>query len=147
MIHFLLCQNKFGRLRIAKYYSKYTMEERTKVEKEVSRIVTTRTSKQTNFVEYRNLKLVYRRYAGLYFSICCDVDDNELAMMEAIHLFVESMQQFFGTVCELNLIFDFNKVHLILDQIILAGQMQETSINSIQSAMRQVNHFEPQEDM
>ncbi|CAL6016389.1 Sigma_adaptin [Hexamita inflata] len=142
MIHFILCQNRFGRTRIAKYYSQYTSEERSVLEKEIVRAVTTRTAKQTNFVEYRNLKLVYRRYAGLFFTICCDVDDNELAMMEAIHLFVETMQQFFGTVCELNLIFDFPKVHIIIDQIILAGQIQETSIASILNNVKQINQFE-----
>ncbi len=30
-----------------------------------------------------------RRYAGLFFTICVDVNDNELASLEAIHLFVE----------------------------------------------------------
>ena len=82
-------------------------------------------------MEYRNLKLVYRKYAGLYFTVACDVEDNELAMMEAIHLYVETLQEYFGTVCELDLIFNFAECQLILDQIILAGHMQETSIVSI----------------
>lgn len=69
------------------------------------------------------MKLVYRRYASLFFTVACDPDDNELAMMETIHLFVEAMQQYFGTVCELNLVFDFAKVHMILDQILLAGHI------------------------
>jgi AP-2 complex subunit sigma-1 len=32
---------------------------------------------------------VYRRYAGLFFCVCVDANDNELAYLEAIHLFVE----------------------------------------------------------
>jgi AP-2 complex subunit sigma-1 len=39
--------------------------------------------------QFRNYKLVYRRYAGLFFSVCVDANDNELAYLEAIHLFVE----------------------------------------------------------
>lgn len=62
------------------------------LEKEINRVISPRTAKHTNFVEYRNMKLVYRRYASLYFTICCDTEDNELAMMEVIHLFVETMQ-------------------------------------------------------
>ena len=39
--------------------------------------------------QFRNFKVVYRRYAGLFFCICVDANDNELAYLEAIHLFVE----------------------------------------------------------
>jgi AP-2 complex subunit sigma-1 len=39
--------------------------------------------------QYRTWKIVYRRYAGLFFGICVDANDNELAYLEAIHLFVE----------------------------------------------------------
>lgn len=39
--------------------------------------------------QFRNHKLVYRRYAGLFFSFCVDANDNELVWLEAIHLFVE----------------------------------------------------------
>lgn len=41
------------------------------------------------FVKFRNYKVVYRRYAGLFFCVCVDANDNELAYLEAIHLFVE----------------------------------------------------------
>lgn len=39
--------------------------------------------------QFRNHKIVYRRYAGLFFCVCVDANDNELAYLEAIHLFVE----------------------------------------------------------
>lgn len=39
--------------------------------------------------QFRNFKIIYRRYAGLYFCICVDVTDNNLAYLEAIHNFVE----------------------------------------------------------
>jgi AP-2 complex subunit sigma-1 len=53
---------------------------------------------------------VYRRYAGLFFCLCVDANDNELASLEAIHLFVEVLDAFFGNVCELDLVFNFYKV-------------------------------------
>ena len=73
---------------------------------EVHRVVAPRDQKyQSNFVEvclptapryrflpaheFRNYKIVYRRYAGLFFCVCVDANDNELAYLEAIHLFVE----------------------------------------------------------
>ena len=69
---------------------------------------------QSNFVEFRNLKIVYRRYAGLFFCVCVDANDNELAYLEAIHFFVEVLDSFFGNVCELDLVFNFYKVCLFI---------------------------------
>lgn len=40
-------------------------------------------------LQYKTFKVVYRRYAGLYFIFCVDVTDNELLYLETIHLFVE----------------------------------------------------------
>ena len=52
-------------------------------------MIIARDSKMTNFLEFRNHKIVYRRYAGLFFTLCVDQNDNELSMLEFIHLFVE----------------------------------------------------------
>lgn len=66
---------------------------------------------QSNFVEFQNYKLVYRRYAGLFFCFCVDVHDNELGYLEAIHFFVEVLDGLFHNVCELDLVFNFYKVN------------------------------------
>jgi hypothetical protein len=60
--------------------------------------------------QFRTHKVIYRRYAGLFFSMCVDVTDNELAYLESIHLFVEILDHFFSNVCELDLVFNFHKV-------------------------------------
>lgn len=60
--------------------------------------------------QFKQFKLVYRRYAGLYFTLCVESNDNELAMFESIHLLVEVLDQFFGNVCELDLVYNFYKV-------------------------------------
>ena len=82
------------------------------METEIHTIITTRDKAYTNFVEYKNIyKLVYRRYAGLFFTFGVDVNyDNELMVLETIHLFVELLDQEFANVCELDIVFNFNKV-------------------------------------
>ena len=60
--------------------------------------------------QFRNFKIVYRRYAGLYFCICVDISDNNLSYLEAIHNFVEVLNEYFHNVCELDLVFNFYKV-------------------------------------
>jgi hypothetical protein len=38
-----------------------------------------------------------------------------LNIPKLIHLFVETLDQYFGNVCELDIVFNFNKVYGILD--------------------------------
>jgi len=128
MIRFILVQNRQGKTRLSKWYVPMEDEEKVKVRGEVHRLVATRDQKyQSNFVEFRTSKVVYRRYAGLFFCICIDSNDNELSYLEAIHLFVEVLDAFFGNVCELDLVFQFHRVYSILDEVFLAGEIEETS--------------------
>lgn len=62
---------------------------------------------------------MYRRYAGLFFCVCVDANDNELAYLEAIHFFVEVLDSFFGNVCELDLVFNFYKVRWNVEESVL----------------------------
>ena len=63
-----------------------------------------------NFIDYKEYKIVYKRYASLYFITVVDKADNELIILELIHSFVEVLDKYFGNVCELDLIFNFHKV-------------------------------------
>ncbi|KAM0900357.1 hypothetical protein ACQ4PT_020718 [Festuca glaucescens] len=142
MIRFILLQNRQGKTRLAKYYVPLEDSEKHKVEYEVHRLVVNRDPKFTNFVEFRTHKVIYRRYAGLFFSICVDITDNELVYLECIHLFVEILDHFFSNVCELDLVFNFHKVYLILDEFILAGELQETSKKAIIERMGELEKLD-----
>ena len=100
MLHFVLVQNQQGKARLAKYYVRYDDAEKKQLLGEVYRIVAQRNQRsQSNFVEFRHgTKIVYQRYAGLYFSVCVDMHDNELMYFEAIHLFVEILNAYFTNV-------------------------------------------------
>jgi AP-1 complex subunit sigma 1/2 len=80
---------------------------------QVNQLVITRKPKACNFVEYKDYKIVYKRYASLYFITIVDKDENELIVLELIQTFVEVLDKYFGNVCELDLIFNFHKVILV----------------------------------
>jgi len=120
--------------------------EKRRIEQEVHRIVTTRDAKFTNFVEYvineHTYKVIYRRYAGLFFTLCVDLADNELSYLESIHLFVEMLDLYFGNVCELDLVFNFSKVYNIVDEFFLAGEIQETSKKVILARLKECERLD-----
>lgn len=152
-----------GKTRLAKWYAPYSDDEKIKLKGEVAnhpprrahysvsdncltqvhRLVAPRDQKyQSNFVEFRNNKIVYRRYAGLFFCACVDTNDNELAFLEAIHFFVEVLDAFFGNVCELDLVFNFYKVYAILDEVFLAGEIEETSKQVVLTRLEHLDKLE-----
>ena len=67
----------------------------------------------------------------MFFTIAVDINDNELSYLETIHLFVELLDSYFSNVCELDIVFNFNRVYAILDEYMLAGEIEETSKREI----------------
>jgi len=78
-----------GKVRLAKWYSTYSQKERAKTIKETTGLVLSRPLRLCNFLDWRGIKLIYKRYASLYFVCGVDVGDNELITLEIIHEFVE----------------------------------------------------------
>ncbi|KAF8193238.1 clathrin adaptor complex small chain-domain-containing protein [Mycena galopus ATCC 62051] len=143
VVRFILVQNRQGKTRLSKWYVPYDDDEKVRLRGEVHRLVAPRDQKyQSNFVEFRNYKVVYRRYAGLFFCVCVDANDNELAYLEAIHFFVEVLDTFFDNVCELDLVFNFYKVYAILDEIFLAGEIEETSKEVVLARLEELEKLE-----
>lgn len=55
--------------------------------------------------------------------------------MELIHRYVELLDKYFGSVCELDIIFNFEKAYFILDELIVGGFIQETSKKNVLKAI------------
>ncbi len=115
MIRFVILSNRQGKTRLTKWYhSDYSQKEKQRIIRELGHMVTRRRRKKCNFVQWRQYIIVYKRYASLYFSLCIEEGDNEILAMEVIHQYVECLDTYFGNVCELDLIFNFDKVVFFL---------------------------------
>lgn len=90
-------------------------------------------------------KVVYRRYASLFFIAGCSSTDNELITLEIVHRYVEQMDKYYGNVCELDIIFNFQKAYFILDELLLAGEMQESSKKNVLRCISQQDSLEDME--
>jgi len=94
---------------------------------------------------HADTKIVYRRYASLFFIAGCDSQDNELITLEIVHRYVEQMDKYYGNVCELDIIFNFQKAYYILDELLLAGEMQESSKKNVLRCISQQDSLEEME--
>lgn len=71
--------------------------------------------------------------------------DNELITLEIVHRYVEQMDKYYGNVCELDIIFNFQKAYFILDELLLAGEMQESSKKNVLRCISQEDSLEDME--
>jgi AP-4 complex subunit sigma-1 len=136
-IKFVLMVNKQGQTRLASYFNWYPIQERVALETEIIRRCLLRTEYQCSFLEYRGLKVVYRRYASLFFVVAVDGDEseNELAILEFIHSLVETMDTYFESVCELDIMFHIEKAHYIVNEMVANGVIVENNKANILNSL------------
>ncbi|PIG87709.1 M protein repeat protein [Aspergillus arachidicola] len=144
-IHYLILLSRQGKVRLAKWFTTLSPKEKAKIIKDVTQLVLSRRTKMCNFLEYKDSKVVYRRYASLFFIAGCASTDNELITLEVVHRYVEQMDKYYGNVCELDIIFNFQKAYFILDELLLAGEMQESSKKNVLRCISQQDSLEDME--
>jgi hypothetical protein len=62
-----------------------------------------------------------------------------------VHRYVEQMDKYYGNVCELDIIFNFQKAYFLLDELLLAGEMQESSKKNVLRCIAQQDSLEDME--
>ncbi|CAK5275616.1 unnamed protein product [Mycena citricolor] len=134
-----------GKVRLSKWFTTTAPKAKAKIVKDVTQLVLARRTRMCNFLEYKDTKVVYRRYASLFFVTGISSSDNELVTLEIIHRYVEVLDRYFGNVCELDLIFNFQKAYAILDELIISGELQESSKKSVLRVVTQSDTVEEQE--
>uniref|UniRef100_A0A914I8T3 AP complex mu/sigma subunit domain-containing protein n=1 Tax=Globodera rostochiensis TaxID=31243 RepID=A0A914I8T3_GLORO len=151
MIKAILVFNNHGKPRLLKFYTRYSEEEQQQIVRETFQQVSKRDDNVCNFLEGGTLiggsdcKLIYRHYATLYFVFCVDSSESELGILDLIQVFVETLDRCFENVCELDLIFHVEKVHHILNELVMGGMVLETNMNEILLRVQEQDKIERQE--
>ncbi|XP_050926017.1 AP-1 complex subunit sigma-3 isoform X2 [Lates calcarifer] len=142
MMRFLLLFSRQGKLRLQKWFTPMSDREKKKIIRDMTTMVLARQPRSCNFLHWKDLKIIYKRYASLYFCLAIESQENELLALEVIHRYVELLDKYFGNVfhhfppfpfiqytcvCELDIIFNFEKAYFILDEFLMGGEIQETS--------------------
>merc|ERR1712008_50480 len=141
--------NKQGQTRMSSYYEWIAVAERAALEAEIIRKCLSRSELQCSFLEYRGYKVIYRRYASLFFIVGtkADIDagpgaenkENELGLLEFIHNLVETMDKWAGSICELDIMYQLEEVHFLLDEMVMNGYIVDTSKSNV---LRQIDLME-----
>ncbi|KAK2195793.1 bifunctional Adaptor protein complex [Babesia duncani] len=131
MIYFFMTISRQCKVRLLKWFEPVSNAEKAAIVKEISHLIVNRSSKQCNFLEWRDRKLVFRRYASLYFLAAVDIETNELSILELIQHYVELLDRYFCNVCELDLVFNFPKAYHILDEILIDGEIYDSNKKAI----------------
>jgi len=137
MLKGFLIINNNGKPRLTKFYDYHTEAVQQQIIKECYHLVSKRPDSVCNFLESGTLlggpdcRLIYRHYATLYFICAVDSSESELGILDLIQVFVETLDKRFENVCELDLIFHVDKVHHILDEIVMGGMVLETSMHDV----------------
>merc|ERR1712125_25339 len=90
-------------------------------------------------------KIIYRHFATLYFIFVADTAESELGVLDLIQVFVQVLDACFENVCELDLIYHFDRVNYILDEIVMSGMVLETNADLVVQSIKETKQLEQQE--
>mmetsp|Transcript_4859 Transcript_4859/g.8467 ORF Transcript_4859/g.8467 Transcript_4859/m.8467 type:complete len:167 (-) Transcript_4859:284-784(-) len=140
MIKFILVFNNHGKPRLTKFYEYMPEEQQQKVIQECFRLIGNRPEGQCNFIDTASAdgsarRLVFRNYATLFFVFCVDDAESQLGVLDLIQVFVETLDRCFENVCELDLIFNMDRINFVLDEFVIGGLVVETSMREVLDAL------------
>ncbi|CAN8064832.1 unnamed protein product [Agarophyton chilense] len=149
MIKAVIVLNNHGQPRLTKFYEYVPEDRQQQLIRDVFAIVSKRSEGLCNFVEGGTIfgpgvRVIYRHYATLFFVFCVDEAESELGILDLIQVFVETLDRCFENVCELDLIFYMNKIHYVLDEIVVGGLVLETNMADILAALQEAKRAESQ---
>ncbi|EEC08018.1 clathrin adaptor complex, small subunit, putative, partial [Ixodes scapularis] len=132
-MQFMLLFSRQGKLRLQKWYMAHPDKLKKKITRELVTTILARKPKMCSFLEWKDLKVVYKRYdLTLSFGLLLHGPDTFSACDTegAIHPLQQN-----NYVCELDIIFNFEKAYFILDELLIGGEMQETSKKNVLKAI------------
>lgn len=92
-----------------------------------------------NSADDEGIQIIYKNYATLFFTFIVDDQESELAILDLIQTFVESLDRCFVEVSELDLIFNWQTLESVLEEIIQGGMVIETNVANIVHSVDELN--------
>lgn len=146
MIHSVLIFNQNGLPRLIRFYTPVDISTQQLLLRQVFQLVIKRSDSQCSFLtppplleDYDEIRVIYRRYATLYFVFVVDQQESELGILDLIQVFVQVLNRCFKNVCELDLVYHWQVLEAALEDMIQGGMVIDTNINKIVAAIDEAN--------
>ena len=100
-------------------------QEQQQIVRELFATPTARSEAASSFIDAAawfgvpGARIIYRQYATLYFCFAIDGSESELGILDLIQVLVETLDRHFKNVCELDIIFNSERVHFVVDEMIV----------------------------
>lgn len=85
-----------------------------------------RNNQECNFFGFDDQTVVYKRFTTLTLICGVSKDENELAIQEIMNVFMDCLLAYFHHISELDIIHNMDRVYMILDEIIINGDVAYT---------------------
>lgn len=132
--------------RLTKFYTPVDLLTQKTLLDQVYQLISIRTSQDCSFLtpprlleDLDDIKVIYRHYATLYFVFVVDDQESELGILDLIQVFVECLDKCFKNVCELDLVFGWQVLQTVLEEIVQGGMVIDTNISRIVAAVDDAN--------
>lgn len=129
-----------------KFYTKVDVHTQRLLLQQVHQLISVRTNQDCSFItppklleDIDDIKVIYRHYATLYFVFIVDDQESELGILDLIQVFVECLDKCFTNVCELDLVFGWQVLQTVLEEIVQGGMVIDTNIGRIVAAVDEAN--------
>ncbi|VDO06182.1 unnamed protein product [Rodentolepis nana] len=139
MIKSIIICNCSGKPRLIKFYDESTESEQQAFLRETYELLHKRSNRSCNFLEIKDseYRVIYRQYSTIYVIFCIDLSESELGVLDLIQVFVDLLDRTFENVCELDIIFNSDKVHFLLNELVCGGIVLETNCAEILRRMQE----------
>ncbi|WPK27070.1 hypothetical protein PUMCH_004442 [Australozyma saopauloensis] len=129
-----------------KFYTPVDLSTQKTLLDQVYQLISVRSAKECSFItppklleDLDDIKVIYRHYATLYFVFIVDDQESELGILDLIQVFVECLDKCFTNVCELDLVFGWQVLQTVLEEIVQGGMVIDTNIARIVAAVDDAN--------
>ncbi|KAF0988227.1 hypothetical protein HZS_8009 [Henneguya salminicola] len=137
MINYIVVFNTLGQVRFQKWYIPVSNQAKKIIIQELIEISNElKTKDGEHFFSYKDKNIVHSRNAGLHIMFAIDPDDNELYSLNVMQIWILELNYYFEPVRELDLIFNFDRVEYILNELLIGGEMVETCAREPSSFVR-----------
>ena len=85
------------------------------------------------------LTVCYRKYATLFFAAIIDQRESKLATIDLIELFVKILDRLFPDISELDIVYNYEKIIYVLEELVQGGMILETSLDKVLNVSQPTN--------